>query len=111
MQIHPASVLDKESRILESEAKSWYRQLVGLFLGRETSVVSVAFSISETNTRVTYSGKERSTAHWGDCEKGPARARAVEVEFDGFGAQHVPGVHLSCVSLTKQMQTQDQTTT
>lgn len=39
------------------------------------AVVSVPFSISDTNTRVKYCGQERSDARRWDCEEVPGRAR------------------------------------
>lgn len=75
------------------------------------NVVSVLFGSLDTNTRVTYSGQEESTARRWDCKEFPGEQETVLVKADRFDPWQILGVRLYCAPLTKQTQKRDQVTT
>lgn len=71
-------------------------------------VVFVSFGTLDTNTRVTYSGEEESTARRWNYEGVPVEQGAVLVDVVRFGAQHIPGVRLPREPLTELAKNQEE---
>lgn len=61
--------------------------------------VSVPFSSLDMNTNVTWSGKDRSTAHRWTSRKPQVELGPMIVEVDVFGAQYVLGIRFVFCSL------------